>query len=1103
MRYQLNKTNFCTFEVFEQNKLPGRSYFIPYPDRPSAEAVELREKRYRSEKVLCLNGDWDFKFYPRPAELPDILDTDEIAFDTIDVPACWQFRGYDRPFYVNIRYQFPYQPPTIPTTEKVGRVFSWTGVDQGLTPRWKDPGEEYNFAGVYRKILPISDPGKHYVISFLGVASCLDLYLNGEFVGYSEGAHNTAEFDLTGKLTAGENELLCVVRRWCNGSYLEGQDMFRNNGIFRDVLLRVSDPTDFADIDAATEKTGTTYRLTLKADTLSDTEVTFTIEGHGLSETKTVPTSGNHAEAVFDNLSVTEWNAEEPVLYTVCYETPTACIRERVGFRTVEIRGDVFLINGRKVKFHGVNHHDTSPRNGYTMTPEEIERDILACKAFNIDTIRTSHYPPDPLLIELADEYGIYIVDENDLETHGTFAHQIPPTYNSLSHDPKWRSHYLDRIARLYQRDKLHGNTAIVMWSLGNEAGGYRNTDAMYDYLKAHSPLPVHYESAIHSRRQAYDVGSEMYPPVEKVHDVGEHQRRQNRLNDRPYFLCEYAHAMGVGPGNAEAYWREIYRYDNLMGGCVWEMVDHAVLHEDGSYTYGGDHGEWEHDGNFCVDGLFYPDRRPSAGAQIIRHLYRPIRVRHVAGETFEIFNTTAFSAGNRYALSFRWNDGTVRDVTPEALPLSRVQTQVPLGAEVDGNLFVTVTCTDTKTGLAVSQETITLRRMVPPAPVLWPLPETCTVEDGRLIVKLDGGILLSSAPEGTILYRAATDNDTNLRFQNSMEPYSAQREDLVSQETLETGVRVVTRVTNKKAEFLVTDTYEGTERGILVTSRLHRLSGGGIVPRFGKAFRLDAAFDDVTYTGRAGESYCDMKEQFPIATVSCRVADMTEPNLRPQESGNRCDCTFAAVSDGKREVSFLAVDRPYELGIKPYTDRALTAMRHRSDEKRTGTYVTIQAFQQGIGTGACGPGVMPEFQYSADEDYVLKFLIQVIARKSGEAPKTPETPKAPETSETSETSKTPVTSETPETPKTQTTSETAVISETPVTSETPKTPETAGESADVRVSTAVSQHPETPETSETPEKPETPKTPEAPETPEDSRKPQDHQGNPAEIPQD
>ena len=978
MKYQLNTSNYHTFSTFEVNKLPARSYFIPYPGRAKADGVSPKEKRYGSTKVLCLNGRWDFKFYPRPAQLPAVLDTDAVEFDKIDVPACWQFRGYDKPFYVNIRYQFPYHPPVIPTTEQVGKVFSWTGVDQRIGLRWKEPGEQYNFVGVYRRFLTIDDPAKRYVIGFLGVASCMDLYLNGEFVGYSEGAHNTAEFDLSGRLGAGENELVAVVRRWCTGTYLEGQDMFRNNGIFRDVLLRIDEPTDLWDIDARTKKTGDAYSLTLCAEALSDTEVTFTLEGHGISQTATVPTRGGAAEATFSGLEVTEWTAEDPVLYNIYFETPSGCVKERIGFRTVEIKGDVLYINGSKVKFKGVNHHDTSPTNGYTMTPDEIERDVLLCKQFNIDTIRTSHYPPDPLLLELADEVGVYIVDENDLETHGTFAHQLPPTYNSISHDPKWEKHYLDRITRLYQRDKIHGNTAIFMWSLGNEAGGYRNTDAMYGYLKARSDLPVHYEGAIHSRRQAYDVGSEMYPSVKMVHDVGEKRRRQARLNDRPYFLCEYAHAMGVGPGNTEAYWQEIYSYDSLMGGCVWEMVDHAVLQPDGSYTYGGDHGEWEHDGNFCVDGLFYPDRTPSAGAEIIRFIYRPIRVRHVADAVFEVFNTTAFSPGNRYRLDFLWNDGSAETVVPKAAPLSKAAVKAAPGRPVDGVQMVTIVTTDTKTGRVVSEEQIVLAQKVQGAPAVQKLPQGYDVADGRLIYRQDGKTVVAGAEQATLLYRAGTDNDTDPLFRKVMEPYQAQREEVLSAERTENGWKVVAKVSNKRQKFTVTDTYEGVEGGVLVTSVLHCTAGGGAVPRFGKCFRLDEAFDTVRYVGRCGESYCDMKEQFPIKDVACTVADMTEPNLRPQESGNRMDCTVASVSDGRVKVTFEAVDAPFELGIKPYTDKALCAMRHRKDEVRTGTYVTIQAFQQGIGTGACGPGIMPEFRYSSKRDYTLKFLIRV-----------------------------------------------------------------------------------------------------------------------------
>ena len=345
MKYRIDQKNYHDFSVFERNKLPPRSYFIPYPDRERADAVGPLEKRYGSEKVLCLNGDWDFRFYPRPSELPEVLDTDAADFDRIAVPGCWQFQGYDRPFYLNVRYQFPFDPPRIPTTEPVGTVFSWIGFDQGIKPRWKKPKDEYNFVGVYRRTLELGPEPRRYVISFLGVASCLDLYVNGQYAGCSEGAHNTAEFDLSELLHSGENELLAVVRRWCTGSYLECQDMFRNNGIFRDVLLRIDEPADLWDIDARTEKQGETYALTLCAEAAEGTRVRFTLEGQGLSRCAEALVRNGKAQVRFEDLSVTEWNAEAPVLYNVYFETDTCCVKERIGFRTVEIQGDVFLLN--------------------------------------------------------------------------------------------------------------------------------------------------------------------------------------------------------------------------------------------------------------------------------------------------------------------------------------------------------------------------------------------------------------------------------------------------------------------------------------------------------------------------------------------------------------------------------------------------------------------------------------------------------------------------------------------------------------------------------------------------------------------------------------
>ena len=1032
MRYTINKTNYRDFDTYEIGKLAPRSYFIPFPDRSSADAVSLREKRYSSPKVICLNGEWDFRFYQRPSELPDIINTDSLKFDKIDVPSCWQFRGYDRPFYVNMRYQFPYDPPEIPGEEEAGRVFSLMGADYGMGPRWVKPKGEYNFAGVYRTFFPGSKEtgeSRRHILSFLGVASCADVYLNGHFVGYTEGSHNTAEFDITPYLYDLRNELLVVVRRWCTGSYLECQDMFRNNGIFRDVLLRTEERTDIWDVDFRCSKSSGGYNARVRADFAgcntdaadnnydgdatpdagcndgdappdAGIEVTFTMEGHGLSVTQTVSASGGTAEAVFEGLDVREWNAESPMLYDLYIETESSCIKTRIGFKTVEIRGDLFLINGSKVKLHGVNHHDTSPVNGYTMSPDDIERDMKLCKEFNIDTVRTSHYPPDPYLLELCDELGIYVVDEADIETHGTVVHEFPPSYNRISNDPKWEARYVDRAARMYRRDKLH--PSIVMWSLGNEAGGTHNTDAEYDYIKRFSDLPVHYESAVHTKRKTYDVASEMYPSPEQVHEIGEKTYKIKKLCDRPYFLCEYAHAMGVGPGGMEDYWKEIYSHDSLLGGCVWEMVDHAVLHEDGSYTYGGDHGEWEHDGNFCVDGLFYPDRRPSTGAHITGFVYRPIRVTYAGGDELEIFNTKAFTAGEAFELRLRWSDGAEEVIIPACEPLSKCRIHIdtePHRAAARGagrDCLLDVITIDRTSQAELAREKLIIERCIPglppqagryPLSLIMPgFPED-TLQDGAfggdsLGIEIGGFRLVPSAPY-TILFRAPMDNDFTLTGKTAARDFTDQRTDILSVEVTDKRMTVVSRIRCRKTEFECTDTYEAADESgssVLIRSRLRCTKGRGELPRFGKAFRFDSSFDDVRYYGRNAESYADMKDHAPIEEVSCKVSDMTEPNIRPQESGSRADTVWAEISDGRTAVRFTAAGSAFDLGIKPYSDTELLDMKHREDEKRSGTYVTISSFQQGVGTGICGPKTAEAFRHPVSpkgEIYELSFIIE------------------------------------------------------------------------------------------------------------------------------
>lgn len=969
MKYELDRRNYFDGRIFEKNKLPARSYFIPYPDRISADAVTLAEKRYASPMVQCLNGNWDFCFYPDPKDLPCVLDTNTVQWDKISVPGCWQFQGYDRPFYLNTRYQFPFDPPNVPQEDEVGKVFAImrTG-NRG--PGYEVPKNEHNFVGVYRRMVTISDANQQHIISFLGVASCLDLYVNGKFAGYSEGSHNTAEFDITGYLHEGEKELVAVVHRWCSGSYLECQDMFRNNGIFRDVLLYIGGSV--WDIGLDTEKNGDRYSATVKVTLREECEVCVCLAGKGMD--RALCSQGRNIEVQFTDLEVLEWTAETPYLYDLYIETERECIKCRVGFREVSISGRVFLLNGKAVKLRGVNHHDTSPMGGYTMKPSEIERDIKLCKAYNIDTIRTSHYPPEPYLLELCDEMGLYVVDEADLETHGAFMHRFPPSYNRITHDPHWEQHYIDRGVRLLERDKLR--PCVIMWSLGNEAGGYHNTDKMYDELKKRTRLPIHYEGVIHSRRRAYDVGSQMYPSVEQVRRVGRGKARIKELNDRPYFLCEYAHAMGVGPGAMNDYWNEIYQYDALMGGCIWEMADHAVLHPDGSFTYGGDHGEWCHDGNFCVDGIFYPDRTPSTGAHIAKFVYRPLRVGYLGDGRFEIFNTMSFRNGNEYRLKFLWNDGRTAVLVTDVEPHQRT-TVVVKGEEQNAAVesrvnFVTIRVEEIASGREASTEQIILSEMSPLECTARADYADFFVKNGRMHVEN----LLEAAEPHTLLARIATDNDRDLLGRIPMAEFYGGVEEFLSEEYSDGKITVKSRLRFKKSTFLCTDEYCGTAEGMLVTSRLHCEKGRGDLPRFGKCYRLDRNFDSISYLGRAGETYCDMRDHFPIKRVHCTVQDMTEPNIRPQESGNRMDCQYVTLSNGRDTVTFTAVDKPFELAVKPYSDAELAAMKHREDERASGTYVTIQAFQMGIGTGSCGPATRKEYRFDRRKDYEISYLI-------------------------------------------------------------------------------------------------------------------------------
>jgi len=963
MKYTLKQCFYNDFNIIEVNKLKPRSYFIPFSNIDELNKTTLINKRYNSSKVKVLNGNWDFKFYNNPNDLKNGIDTDTISFDKIDVPSCIQYRGYSYPCYLNTRYQFKFNEPHVPTIKPISNYFS---IMDGFK---KPPKDEYNFVCLYRTIFNIDDLNKNYIISFLGVASCLELYLNGEFIGYSETSHNTAEFNLTNFIKKGNNELVCLVRRWCNGTYLECQDMFRNTGIFRDVLLRIDNKNDIFDIDFNYKKINDRYNLDVLLELNNEVNIDASIDlcGHNLNLSKKAKTENGKLKVTFENLDILEWSAEVPNLYDLIVSIDGSIVKTSIGFKHIEIKDSKYYFNDKLIKLLGVNHHDTSPINGYTMSLDEIKRDLDLCKEYNVNCIRTSHYAPDPFLIEYATQIGLYIVDECDIETHGVQVMHFPFNFNYLSDNKKWSNYYFDRIYRHYNRDKLL-KTPVCLWSLGNESGGGRNMTRNYNYLKSVSDIPVQYESAIYHKTYAYDVVSRMYPDVSWVEKYGKKELNIKKSKDRPLYLCEYVHAMGVGPGDMETYVDLFYKYDNLMGGCVWEMNDHAVF-KNGDYLYGGDNGEWIHDCNFCADGLFYPDRTPSTGAFIMKHAYRPIRIKRLSTNKYSFYNAFNFKDTKEYTISYKSLDN--KEISLNLILNPNEEKIIEIN---DSNLEI-ITFTIKKNNKVIDETTFKINFKGIDEPIKTKLPKEFDIKDGRPIIKVNNDEL-TFEDESTLLYRAETDNDSEIFIFKPMRKWYDQKIDIISTYIDEDCAYIRSNLTVNNKKFEIIDFFTGTNDGVILTSTLIPKSKVKYIPRFSKIFKLDKSFENVSYLGRDKESYLDMVEHSTIKLNNYKKIDMTERNLKPQESGNRMDTKYLEINNSKTTFKFESIDNLFNIGIKPYTDKQLIKMKHRSDENDFGTYVSITCFMMGIGTGSCGPYVRPIYQIRGNQPYTFKTKI-------------------------------------------------------------------------------------------------------------------------------
>lgn len=982
MKYSVNRAIHSDFNVIEENKLPARAYFIPFSSDEQLSKTDYKSERYNSDRIVMLSGEWDFKYYEKLSNIPSVLDTDSIMFDRLNVPSTWQRNGYDQIAYINTRYPFPKKPPHIPNDVAVG---------------------------IYRKNVELKKYSRQ-IISFLGVAGALALYINGKYVGYSEGSHNTAEFDITEFVNEGNNEILAVNYKWCNGTYLECQDMFRENGIFRDVYIVNQEEKHINDFLFRTSKNADgTYNLKIKIDGNFD-DVDISCDLFTTKESNTI----------IKNLKVNEWTAETPKLYEVTIKIKDVeVIRTYIGFKDVKIDGEVFLFNDKPIKMLGVNHHDTNMTKGYAVSLDDLELDIKLMKEYNCNAVRTSHYPPDPVFLTMCDMYGLYVVDEADIETHGFYA--VPhSTYNPnrLSNDIKWASHYLDRVKRMYERDKNH--PSITMWSLGNESGGYKCQDVCYDFLKGVNPeIPVHYEGAIRSKRWAYDVVSRMYGTPTLMRKILK-GTAGNKYKGKPFFQCEYAHAMGNGPGGLEEYMELFYSSKQFMGGCIWEWADHSVYDENAKYkwTYGGDHNEPIHDGNFCVDGLFYPDRRPSSGALEMKVCYRPIRAEYEGNGIIVLKNTRCFKDTEDIDISYEITvNGRIKahaDIKSVIPPRTKKKIQIKSDYlnEKSSDVFVNLIYKykGTNEEIATEQLTVSLAKIKSPT-----VKSTAQINEYRneIDIELENGKAVFDKKRGLVSYCIDGNeylNQNPLDKQNGFVPH-IYRGRLDNDQYMVIFWKIIgldcssaklisCKVKNKNGEKCVSTVYDFVTRGLFVLARSEvnyffakdgrmRITASlkkvypltDQLPRFGVHCELPKVFENVEYYGRGPiENYSDFKEHSPIGIYETTVSNMAHKYIKPQDSGNRGDVRYSVVSNEKGiGFRFSAVESYFSFNANHFTLGQLKNAKHIEDLPDTDTtFAAIDGFVRGTGSGSCGPIPPKEHQIKFGYTSALNFSFEV-----------------------------------------------------------------------------------------------------------------------------
>ena len=1001
--------------VLHENTMPARAYYIPASKRMD----NLVEHREESDRMQLLNGTWKFQYFTSIYNIKDSFfekNYDTENFDEIQVPSVWQMAGYDTHQYTNIRYPFPFDPPYVPQDIPCGAYV-------------------HNFE--YSR----DEKASKAFLNFEGVDSCFYVWINGSYVGYSQVSHMTSEFDVTDVLQDGTNTVAVLVMKWCDGSYLEDQDKFRMSGIFRDVYILKRPKQAISDYHIKTRIEDMLAKVEIEMKFYSPLNVKISIEDRNGA----VVALGSIAEegtAVLEIASPELWNTENPYLYKLILETENEVIVDHIALRKVEIKDQVIYLNGQKIKFRGVNRHDSDPVTGFTISLEQITTDLTLMKQHNFNAIRSSHYPNAPFFYEMCDKYGFMVIDEADIEAHGPFMiyRKEDTDYNrfkrwneKIADDPVWEEAIVDRVKLMVERDK--NRFCIVMWSMGNESAYGCNFEKALEWTKNFDPDRItQYESARYRNYdETYDYSnldmySRMYPALSEI------QEYLDKDGSKPFLLVEYCHSMGNGPGDFEDYFQMIQDNDKMCGGFVWEWCDHAIAHgtaENGKtiYAYGGDHGEEIHDGNFCMDGLVYPDRTVHTGLLEYKNVYRPVRVVSYDKESGELVlhNYMDFDDLKDYVkISYELTqDGLVisKDILSEfsVVPHGEGKTNLKISVPENGKCYlkliyhlkkelplldedhilgfdeIEVSKEDAKCKLAEKwmQKTAVdseLQVNENDTQIHIKGREFAYTIDRRTALftemKFAGREYLNHPMELNI-WRAPTDNDMYIKAEWKKAHYDKAYTRAYTTEVVQGkhGVKIVSHasvVAETVQKILdVTITWKIDASG-KIDADIEATKDGEFpdLPRFGVRMFLDKKLADIRYFGMGPqESYRDKHQAASHGLYRANVRDLHEDYIRPQENGSHYDCGYVELNNSRYGMAVFS-ESTFSFNASYYTQEELEKKTHNYELAESDSVVLCVDYAlNGIGSNSCGPVVLEQYRF---DDVLFRFQFTLMPYVKG-----------------------------------------------------------------------------------------------------------------------